>query len=76
MSKQQENLCPACGQTLPDRRGRICSECQLPIGSHHKFYFVGSRVRHRDCDDPKLYKKASEPAQAMLTPEDGPELLA
>lgn len=48
------DTCPTCKQPWPERRGRICSECQLPIGAHHRYHFVGSSVRHRDCEDPKL----------------------
>ena len=65
------DLCPACGQKLPDRRGRICSLCELPIKQHDRWHFVGSRVQHRDCEDPQLAKlteanQAATAAQSEL----------
>lgn len=58
-----------------NRFGRICSECQLPIGSHHRYHFVGSSVRHRDCDDPTLSGEAARlqserRAQTELLPNE------
>lgn len=46
--------CPACGQALPERRGRICAKCERPIARYDRWSFVGSRVEHKDCDDPQL----------------------
>lgn len=50
------DVCPACGQRLPDRRGRICARCERPVARHDRWSFVGGRVEHRDCDDPQLAK--------------------
>jgi len=46
--------CPTCGRPWPDRRGRICSLCELPIKQYDRWHFVGARVQHRDCQDPTL----------------------
>lgn len=59
--------CPTCKQPISASPGRVCSECSFPILRHHKFYFVESRVRHRNCADPTSY--GTEPAavaQAQL----------
>lgn len=48
--------CHACGQALPQRGGRVCSLCELPIALHDRWKFVGARVQHKDCHDPKLEK--------------------
>ena len=50
-----DQLCPMCGQTIRER-GRICASCQKPIGRHDKFYFDGSTVRHRNCQEPTQYR--------------------
>lgn len=65
------NVCPTCGQNWPDRQGRVCSACGLPIGKHHKYRFVGSTVQHRDCKDPTLAGVAAalQAEQAELLPE-------
>lgn len=55
-----------CGQTLPDRRGRICAVCQRPIGLHHKFYFAGSSVQHRNCSNPEMYEAAEAPQPRLI----------
>lgn len=51
--------CPTCGQPWPDRKGRICAECDKRIARHDRYQFVGSKVQHRDCSDPQLTKLAA-----------------
>jgi predicted amidophosphoribosyltransferase len=46
--------CPTCARPWPEKRGRICSVCERPIGRHDRWSFVGSVVQHRDCNDPQL----------------------
>lgn len=50
-----EGVCPACGQKLPTTERRVCAGCKQPILRGHKFVFIGSEVRHRDCSDPTSY---------------------
>lgn len=49
-----EPFCPACGRRLT-ASPRICAKCKKVIGHHHKFYFDGSTVYHKDCNDPTSY---------------------
>ncbi len=49
-------ICPTCGQKIKSTTlARICGECGKPIQRHHKFYFDGSVIKHRVCDDPESY---------------------
>jgi predicted amidophosphoribosyltransferase len=63
-------LCPACGQTLPEKRGRRCSVCGQPIRGHDKFYFLGSMVQHRDCGNPTLYAEPDPPQARLIIEEE------
>lgn len=47
--------CPNCSHTFGTGGRRICYLCKKPILRRHKWVFVGSRVRHRLCDDPNFY---------------------
>lgn len=58
--------CPTCGQAWPPRRRRHCSECKQPILQHHKYFFLGSSVRHRDCSNPEMYPTQKLDPQATL----------
>ncbi len=50
-------ICPTCGQRTPETgRRRICGSCKKPILRGHKFFFVGSEVRHRNCAEPGRYQ--------------------
>jgi len=51
------DTCPTCGQTWPEKRsGRICADCSIRIGGHHKWFFgKDGRPRHRDCNNPTSY---------------------
>lgn len=61
-----QDICPTCKQPWPERRGRICSECQMPIGKHHRYHFVGAQVRHRDCADPELSGTTQAPQPRLI----------
>jgi predicted amidophosphoribosyltransferase len=64
-----QKVCPSCGQTLPQERGkRICSDCSTPIRRHDKWH-IGSdgKLHHNDCGNPQ---GTPEPARTMeLIPE-------
>lgn len=63
------DLCPHCKQPMPERRGRVCSECDKPIRAHDRYYFVGSSVRHKDCMDPTLGKLTKTYQESFLHEE-------
>lgn len=63
--------CPSCGRPWPETRGRICSLCELPILLHHRWRFVGSRVQHRDCQDPTLDKLVRPAEPRLVEVQDG-----
>lgn len=48
------NICPTCGQELPQPRGRrICSACGRPIARHDKWeIYTDGKLRHKDCSVP------------------------
>lgn len=56
--------CPTCGQPWPNRSGRVCGLCHLPIGRHHRWHTVGSVVQHHDCANPTL--AAAAPSSQLL----------
>lgn len=45
---------------------RICNECKKPMRKHHKYFFDGGTVRHRDCEKPT--GEVVENKQAELIP--------
>jgi hypothetical protein len=59
-------FCPTCHQSLPEKRGRHCSECLQPIRRRHKFCFVGSSVRHMDCTNPEGSKSEKSTQQELI----------
>jgi len=65
------DVCPTCRQPWPPKTGRVCSLCNMPINRHDRYHFVGSRVQHRDCEDPDLSKLT---AANRLAREAQPEL--
>lgn len=57
-------LCPTCGQRLPAKERRVCGTCHKPILQHEKYYFDGSVVRHRCCENPTGYTPKQKGAAA------------
>lgn len=53
-------LCPTCGQRIPAKESRICGVCLRPILLHHKYYFDGSTVKHKCCENPTGYAPSKE----------------
>jgi len=52
---QSVKVCPACGQPLPQARGkRVCCDCQKPIRRHDK-WFIGTdgKLHHKSCENPE-----------------------
>lgn len=58
--------CPACGQDLPGKSGRICGLCGNRILMGERWHTVGSLVQHRDCDDVKLDKLTNPPHPRLM----------
>lgn len=56
---QPGQLCLTCGQVVPDKLGRTCGTCVKPILKHHKYWFDGSIVRHRNCEKPTEYEESA-----------------
>jgi predicted amidophosphoribosyltransferase len=52
--KGARKFCPACGRRLT-ASPRICGKCKKVIAHHHKYYFSGSTVFHKDCKNPTAY---------------------
>jgi predicted amidophosphoribosyltransferase len=48
-------LCPTCGQVLPQAKGRrICADCKKPIRRHDKWFIGGDgKLHHKDCNQPE-----------------------
>lgn len=38
--------------TPPKHSPRICARCKQTIRRRDKYFFKGSTIQHRDCDDP------------------------
>ena len=59
--------CPTCKQPIVREPARVCGDCREPIGAHHKYFFRGGRVYHRDCDNPTSYgSEAAESSNLTL----------
>ena len=49
--------CPTCHRPWDANKtaGRVCARCKRQILRGEKYRFIGSRVEHRDCDNPDSY---------------------
>lgn len=68
MTAQQVLRCPTCHQPLVRRPGRVCAACEKPITRHHKFYFDGSSVKHKDCNDPEAWQQTTWAREQQVPP--------
>lgn len=55
-------ICPTCGRRFDGTKPkRICALCGKVIGRSDKWQIIdGSRIAHRNCDDPTRYTKPKE----------------
>lgn len=59
--------CPTCGQKIVKAARRACADCGKPIAGRHKWFFGDDgRARHRICEEPDAYTRATaKPAPTL-----------
>lgn len=50
----EPKICPTCRRPITGSM-RLCAKCGKQITSHHKWHVVGSRIMHRNCEEPGSY---------------------